>query len=171
MDEQATFHEEQRMSGWFAWALGTAIALAGLRAVGRAVRPRPDHPVGKTAPRRRLGRVLRLAAALGLLGFMKLETEVRADGVYYRFSPFHRHFHRIAFDDIDAWEVRDYHPLRHYGGWGIRYGLGARGMAYTAWGSRGVWFRLKNGKRRLIGSQRADEMGEAITNAMAKGRA
>jgi hypothetical protein len=103
--------------------------------------------------------------ALPLLYFTaKLTVEVYPDGIYYRFSPIHLNWHCIPFSDIETAEARTYRPLLEYGGWGIRYGL--KGKAYNASGKRGVQLRLKNGKRILLGSQDADALAAAISDAM-----
>jgi len=95
-----------------------------------------------------------------LFFFSQLVTELRYDEIYIRFFPFHRSSHRIAFTEVKQYEVRTYRPIREYGGWGIRYGC--KGKAYNVSGDRGVQIELLNGKRLLIGSQRAEEFWRAI---------
>ncbi len=58
----------------------------------------------------------------------RLIVEVREDGVYIRFFPLHYRFHRIPFAELKSYEVRNYSPIKEYGGWGIRYGV--KGKAY-----------------------------------------
>jgi len=96
--------------------------------------------------------------ALFLLG--KLVTEVRNDGIYICFFPFHWSFRKITFKELKRYEVRTYRPIREYGGWGIRYG--SKGKAYNVSGNRGVQLEFLNGKRLLIGSQRTEELWRAI---------
>lgn len=96
---------------------------------------------------------------------MRLITEVRSDGVYIRFVPFHFKFQRIGFDTIKNCEARTYRPLIEYGGWGIRY-RGFNSKAYNISGNRGVQLVLNNDKRILIGSQRSDELAAAINDMM-----
>jgi len=95
-----------------------------------------------------------------LLFFSQLITEVRNDGIYIRFSPFHWTFRRIAFTEIKQCKVQTYNPIRDYGGWGIR--IRCKGKAYNVSGNRGVQIELLNGDRLLIGSQRADEFWQSI---------
>jgi len=90
-----------------------------------------------------------------LLFFSKLIIEVCNDGIYIRFSPFHRTFRRIAFTEIKQCEVQTYRPIRDYGGWGIR--VRCKGKAYNVSGDRGVQIELINGDQLLIGSQQAEE--------------
>jgi hypothetical protein len=108
------------------------------------------------------------AALLGVLVVFifvngRLRTEVRADAVYLRFSPFHRSFRRFEWKKIESAEARTYRPIREYGGWGIR-GL-RKNRAYNVRGDRGVQLVLTDGSRVMIGSARADEMAGAIRSA------
>jgi hypothetical protein len=90
---------------------------------------------------------------------MKLITEVRPDGLRVGFAPFFRK--SIAFEDIQHCQARTYRPIAEYGGWGIRWGRKA-GKAYNVSGNRGVQLELSGGQRLLIGSQRADDLADAI---------
>jgi hypothetical protein len=94
-----------------------------------------------------------------------LVVEVRPDGLYYRFYPFHLSFHDIPYGNIKTVEARTYRPVREYGGWGIRFSK-RNGKAYNMSGDRGVQLELTNGKRVLFGSQKADELAAAIRQRM-----
>jgi len=95
---------------------------------------------------------------------LKMVTEVRNDGLYIRFYPIHRSFRRFTFESIRSYEVRDYSPLKDYGGWGIRFG--PKGQAYNVSGSKGVVLVLEDGKRLMVGSQHPDELAAAISRGM-----
>jgi len=95
-----------------------------------------------------------------LLYSIRLVTEVRSDGLYLRFFPFHWSFLRFPVDSIKHSEARTYSPLGEYGGWGIRYGW--NGKAYNVSGNQGIQFELHNGKRFLVGSQRPVEFVNAL---------
>jgi len=96
---------------------------------------------------------------------LRLVTEVRRDGIYFRFFPFHLSFRRIAFEDVKSFYARTYRPILEYGGWGIRWSPW-RGWAYNVSGNRGVQLELRSGKRVLIGSQRPEELAKAIEEAL-----
>ena len=108
-----------------------------------------------------------LPVAVAVLFFMlKMETEVRADGLYVRFFPLHIQYKKFGSEDLSEYYARVYRPILEYGGWGIRCGFkGAR--AYNVSGNKGVQLILQNGKRLLIGSQKPDELVEAISSMMA----
>jgi hypothetical protein len=96
----------------------------------------------------------------------RLETEVRSEGLFVRFFPFHLRFEKFTADDLKEYYARQYNPLLEYGGWGIRYGRA--GKAYNPKGNQGVQLVLKNGKRLLIGSQKPEELVKAINSFVKK---
>ena len=105
-----------------------------------------------------------MIGVLILFYFANLKTQVREDGLYYRFFPFHFKDYIFKWEEIESFEVRNYSAIGEYGGWGIRYTLGKRGMAYNVSGDKGVQLYLKNGKRVLFGTQKPDEFEAAIGN-------
>lgn len=96
---------------------------------------------------------------------MKLITEVRPDGFFFRFPILINKERCISPDSIARFEVGKYHPLRDYGGWGIRI-RPLRGRAYNIKGNLGVTFYLKNGKKVLFGTQQPDELRKALEKMM-----
>jgi hypothetical protein len=99
-----------------------------------------------------------------LFALARLETEVREDGLYIRFFPFHWTFQRFAFPEFASARVRQYSALGEYGGWGVRYNFFGNGRAYNVSGSEGVQLVFKDGQKLLIGSQRAEELSSAINS-------
>jgi hypothetical protein len=102
-----------------------------------------------------------LATAL-LLYSMRLSVQVDTEAVRIRFFPIWKK--TIPLADMVRWEARTYRPILEYGGWGIRYTIG-RGWAYNVSGNQGVQLELANGKRILIGSQRAEDLASMIGEA------
>jgi hypothetical protein len=99
----------------------------------------------------------------GLVYSIRLQTEVRADGVYLKMWPLHRSFRHISWSEIERYESKQYGPLREFGGWGIRWAPGK--IAYNVSGNRGVWIERTNRRAVLIGSQHAEEFVRAIDEA------
>ena len=89
-----------------------------------------------------------------------LTVEVRHDGLYIRFFPFHATFFKISPNEIKNWQIRIYSALKEYGGYGVRFG--ADGKAYNVRGNRGVQIVLKNGTRILVGSQKPEQLEQAL---------
>lgn len=100
-------------------------------------------------------------AITALFLLLKLETEVKSDGIYVRYFPFHIRFKRFGPEDLSECYARRYKPIWEYGGWGIRYSL-RNGKAYNTSGNQGVQLVFKNGKRLLIGSQKPEQLEAAI---------
>ncbi|MFD3000098.1 DUF6141 family protein [Pontibacter toksunensis] len=94
---------------------------------------------------------------------MRLTTLVQPGELQVRFWPFHLSPKRIPLHTVRDYARITYHPIRDYGGWGIRWSL--RGKAYNMSGNEGVQLHFYNRKPLLIGSQNADELFEAIRQA------
>ena len=161
MNSTVLFREVQRFRQWWLWFLISigplTIWLATYRRFVRGertgTRPTPDNLL--------LLLWLLIGIGLPLLFFTaRLVTEVRSDGLYLRFFPFHRTFLRFPVDSIKHSEARTYSPIKEYGGWGIRYSW--NGKAYNVSGNQGVQFELHGGKRFLVGSQRPLEFINAL---------
>jgi len=110
------------------------------------------------------GALLVVGAVATLLYSIRLQTEVRADGIYLKMWPFHRSFRRILWAEIERYESKQYGPLRQFGGWGIRWVPGK--LAYNVSGDRGIWIERANGRTVLVGSQHPEEFARAIKEAV-----
>lgn len=105
-----------------------------------------------------------LAAVAVWFWFLRMITEVHDDGVQVQFIPLWRK-RKIPFGEIRRATAKSYRPITEYGGWGIRWGPG--GQAYNVSGDRGVLLELTDGRRVMIGSQRAEELEAAIRTRLA----
>jgi hypothetical protein len=157
--QQVLFEEEQRLPGWVFWlsVVGMVIPII-LIGCGLFLTAKDKFPIA--------GIVVIFLVILFepvLLWIFKLHTQVREDGLYVRLFPVMPWFKKIRFDEIKEFHAREYKPISEYGGWGIKWGKG--GKAYNMQGNKGVQLVLENGKKILIGSQRADELAEAIESA------
>lgn len=94
---------------------------------------------------------------------MRLELRIFSKGLSFKFPPFKRKFKYISNEDIRKYVVRDYRPIREFGGWGYRLGFGGK-FAYSIKGKKGLQLYLKDGSIILLGTQRS----EAISIAMQK---
>jgi hypothetical protein len=152
----AQFREEQRFPWVWAIPLFAAIPLYGLYQQTVLHRPFGNHP----APDSVLWVTLGFILALGIwLTRARLITEVREDVLSVRFFLLWPG-REIPWSEIARAEAVTYRPIRDYGGWGVR--RGAAGMAYNVSGKRGVSIHLRNGENLLVGSQRAEELAQAI---------
>jgi len=101
-----------------------------------------------------------LGAVAVFLYSLRLETEVKANGIYFRMWPLHRSFRRIEWADIEYYEAKTYNPIREFGGWGVRWA--PRKVAYNVSGDQGIWIQRASERSILIGSQRVEEFADAL---------
>lgn len=98
---------------------------------------------------------------LWLFFYMRLSVEVSQMGLFVQFRPLHRKVHKLDLREVTLVESVEYSALMEYGGYGIRKRRMA--TAYNVAGKLGVRIHFENGYHFLIGSQRPDELAEAIT--------
>ena len=99
----------------------------------------------------------------GVTNFARLETTVTPDAVVVSFHGLWP-TRTIKLDDIASFEPMHY-TMWDSGGWGVHFGLA--GMTYNVSGNDGVHFRLTDGRRVLVGTQRPAEFASGIAKAMA----
>ena len=148
------------------WLWGLVVLLAAFSWYSFIVQIAMHRPVGDNPAPDLVVVLVWLTLGLGVVVFFwraRLITEVRSDGLYVRFVPFHRRPRRLPFARMVRFEACTYRPLREYGGWGIRYGK--RGKAYNVSGNRGVQLEFTDGKRLLIGSQQPEMVVRAMQEA------
>jgi hypothetical protein len=161
MSPAVLFREVQRFRQWWLWFLISigplTVCVAAYRrfVLGESTGTRPTPANLLLVPWLLVGIGLPL-----LFCSARLMTEVRSDGLYLRFFPFHWSFLRFPVGSIKHSEARTYSPIKEYGGWGIRYTW--NGKAYNVSGNQGVQFELHDGKRFLVGSQRPLEFLAAL---------
>ncbi len=68
----------------------------------------------------------------------RLDTQIKNDGIYVRFFPFHLKYKFYPREDLSKCYVRKYSPIAEYGGWGLRYGFGNKGKALNVSGDKGL---------------------------------
>ncbi|MHC4762948.1 MAG: DUF6141 family protein [Planctomycetota bacterium] len=166
-ENELVYREEQRFSLWLRWLVAALVASAvpfGIFSLTKIYSGQGSPDIPQVLTVIIAGIFVPIAVAVLFL-LLKLETEVRSDGLYVRFFPFHVNFKSFTKDDLSEYYARKYRPLLEYGGWGIRWSL-RKGKAYNVSGNKGVQLVFKSGKRLLIGSQRAEELEEAIRSIM-----
>ena len=161
---RTSFSETQRFTQLWLWALVLLVTALGWWAFTEQIIFGSEFGTNPATHS-----VLWVIFVLFGLGFpvffrsLKLVTKLRDDHVYLRYYPIYRR--RILYTDIKSVSTRQYRPIVEYGGWGIRWSP-ANGMAYNVSGNMGVQLELTNGKHLLIGSQRAEELEQAIKSRM-----
>jgi hypothetical protein len=91
---------------------------------------------------------------------MRLDTEIKEEGIYVQFFPFHLRRRFYPKDSIQEIFVREYKPILEYGGYGIRYSF--PGKAYNIQGKWGLQLVFKDGRKLLIGTQKVEELEDIL---------
>jgi hypothetical protein len=157
MDQETTsvaLYEEVQEPIWPFKALGMGAGAVGGLAVARSL------IFGL-----RLGVAGLAASGVGLLMSefaTPMRTTLLTDELQIRFG--RRTRFRIPLKNVVRAYSRTYHPIREYGGWGIRYAPN-QSRAFNMRGDSGVQLILRSGQRVLVGSQTPDELAEAIRKA------
>jgi hypothetical protein len=152
------FHEEQRFAGWvFALVAAIAIVSAIIPLCILLFFERVQNSSGAWAFV--IGPLISIGV-LVLFRMARLVTEVRSEGLFIRFVPFHRSERKIDVESATNVTAITYNPIADYGGWGIR--MSRTGKAYNVSGNRGVLITQPSGKTLLVGSAEADTLAAAL---------
>ena len=90
----------------------------------------------------------------------RLETIITTESVSVRFFPFHIKPVVITKQQIKNAFVREYKPIREYGGWGLKGS--SKNKAYNVSGNVGLQLILKDEAKVLIGTNNHDELEKAM---------
>ncbi len=113
-----------------------------------------------------LSAVAAILIAIALLYFARLEVNVEEDYISVRFFPFHFFRPRKIFlDEVKSFAAEEYSPLKEFGGWGWRWLPFRYKMAYSVEGEECVRLTMEDDTEIVIGSQKPDELEEAISEA------
>ncbi|HSL10210.1 MAG TPA: hypothetical protein VLA82_02710 [Actinomycetota bacterium] len=150
------FRQVQRVPrAWRVVAAGVGAAVVGWVGVGLG------DATGATAV------AVAVAAVVAFATAARLEASVLDDRIEIRWFPLWRR--TIALGDVEAAEAVRYHPLREFGGWGIRWGWRG-GWAYSIAGDLGVDLRLRGDRRVVIGSRDPEPLAAAIDDGIERVR-
>jgi hypothetical protein len=176
--EKILFKEEQRFNQWWIWLIllasfATAVVPLwyGLYVQVTTGEPWGNDPASNGELAFSAAFVTALMVGMVFLFlFMRLQVEVRNDGVYFRFLPVIRRWRIISKAEIERYEIGKYKPIRQFGGWGIRLGFPGKGRAYNVTGNIGLKLFLKNKKIILLGTQRSQALSYAMEKLMSENR-
>jgi Family of unknown function (DUF6141) len=156
------FQEAQRFRIWMFWVPIVIVTFVVWWQFSEQIirnNPQGTQPIPNWA-----AWVLVIVFGVGFPAFafvVRLMTEVHSGELTVRVFPFRTA--RIPLADVHEAEVREYSAQREFGGWGVR--TGHSGKAYSAYGNEGVQLWLKEDRRILIGSQRAEDLAAALKAA------
>lgn len=151
------FLEKQSMAKWWWLLLPVFIPVFVMSAAWSA----ETNPVEKAELMEALPIVVVIEGLVFVLFIlMRLTTRISEEGITVNYFPFIRN-RTYLWADIEAAYVRKYNALGEYGGWGFKGGRKS-GKAYNVWGNKGLQLEFKNGKKLLIGTQKAAQISEYL---------
>ena len=160
MNETLLFSETQKFKQWWIWLL--LLGLNGTTLFGIYQQLFLDQQFGNK-PLSDVSLIITgifISIITIIFLLFKLETHIKEDGIYVRFFPIHISFRFYTWESISKLEVREYKPIREYGGWGIR-GFG-KNRALNVSGNIGLQLEFKDGKKLLIGTNNSVELEKTI---------
>jgi len=156
------FNEQQRFKQWWLWLILLAINATLLFGLYKQLFTQEQfgaNPMDDST----LLIVSAFTFAISILFFcFRLDTRIDEEGVYVRFFPFHLSFKHYSWANISNAAVRQYNPIREYGGWGLRFGL--FGKAYNVSGDYGLQLIFPDRQKLLIGTGKPEKLKKALEN-------
>lgn len=162
MNNEILFREKQQFRQWWIWLILLGINGFHLFGVFQQVfggRQFGDKPVSNAVLLFSLGLSLLLTV---LFINLRLDTQIKKDGIYVRFFPFHLNFKEYHWDKISKLFVRQYRPIGEYGGWGLRLGIFGKGKAYNVSGNKGLQIVFTDNIKLLIGTNKPEELRDTL---------
>lgn len=99
---------------------------------------------------------------------IKLKTRIDENGIHVSFFPFIIKEKTFSWSDIYSAEAEKYSPISEYGGWGYRIKFSKKAKAFTTRGNKGIKVVLKDGKIRMIGTQKMEDANLYINQHLEK---
>lgn len=170
-EQETIFREIQRFrQPWFWFLLVSAcISLLGVVSYAMVRQLALGRPVGHSPISDTMLLVLGSLLVLLILGFpaliasVRLVTEVRLDGLYFGMLPFQRALFMVGPKQLKAFEMRAFKSVAELRIWKDK--TLERGNILTVSGNYGVHLEMNTGENWFVGSQRPDQLLQAIVLA------
>ncbi|MDR2085434.1 MAG: hypothetical protein LBP67_10625 [Bacteroidales bacterium] len=158
--EKILFEEKQYFRQW--WLILLFVLIVGIFLYGIVKQVILGIPFGNN-PMHNYGLILvttiMIIVCLAIF-FMNLETKITNIGIYVKFSPLVLNYKFFSWNDVAKWEIIKYHPVRDYGGWGIRGTK--KNRVYNVFGKYGLYLIFKNGDTMLVGTNEPDKLKKQL---------
>lgn len=153
------FSEKQKFTQWWIWLILLGIGILPLIGIYKQLylgEPFGDKPLSDN------GLIVFTVFIFAFIAFfwvMQLRTDINQQEVKMYFFPFLKK--TIKWSEVKSAQIVNYGFV---GGWGIRLWT-KYGTVYNIKGKMGLALELKNNKKILIGTQKADEL-KAFLNSL-----
>lgn len=166
MDDKILFKESQRFLTAVKWVWIIMLTLCGLFLFAVVKQVILDQPLGQK-PMRNVGLILTTLITIlvtWILWFLRLDTVITDRYIKVRFFPFHWKYKVFPWDKISKCYLRTYQPVKEFGGWGIRRGIGKAGKAWNVSGNKGMQIEFHSGKKIIIGTKKLEQLESVLTD-------
>lgn len=150
------FKEEQKFNQWWFWLLLTLIFLSPFIIKFKSI---VELGFWGTFSKGILSHIATLGIVIILFLIHRLKTQIHHDRIEINYFPFFKK--TFAIDDLKKIEVITY-SFWQVGGWGIRFSR-SLGTVFNVRGYDGLSLELQNGKKYVIGTQKAEELKNLIS--------
>jgi hypothetical protein len=158
MNDNVLFSEKQRFTQWWIWLILIGINVLFVYALITQVfngTKFGQNPMSDTG----LWISFTISVLFNFFMFnLRLETIIRKEGIYVRFFPIHFKAKFISWENVRSAHVRQYSPMKEYGGWGIKYSRHGNGKAFSVSGKSGLQLEFRDGDKLLIGTEKGVEL-------------
>ena len=156
------FQEKQKFTQWWLWLILLAPFVYFLYTlfspmIAPSAASSGNISVSIAMPTSMWVTLLLLLLILLFMYLIKMTTVIDAEKIKIK--------HMLFLEKIFKWEDIESAEIIKYGfvGYGIRISLN-HGTVYNVKGNKGLFIKMKNGKKRLIGTQRPEELKKVIQN-------
>ncbi len=164
MKNDLFFSEVQKFKQWWLWLILLTVTSISTYGIFKKIGFGDSIPSKLLADLSILIPIGIMILVIILFLTIKLETEIRRDGVYVRFFPLQRKFIHYSWDEISYSYVREYNAILEFGGWGYRLGFLRKGRALNISGNKGLQLEFYDKRKLLIGTKLPDELTNALIN-------
>jgi len=152
------FKETQKFTQWWLWLIVISTLAMPVISLFRALfLQEPNEESMSTASI--IGIILGVSSVVFMFAAINLTTRINQNEIHFKLIPFVNKTY--SWSDVKTAEVVNYGFV---GGWGVRLWT-KYGTVYNIKGNQGLAIELKNGKKFLIGSQKAAELKQFIEKA------
>lgn len=162
MKNESLFSESQRFKQWWLWLILLGVNILFMYGIYQQVilgKPFGDNPGSNGML---ISTFLITVFTTVFIGVIRLDTEIKSEGVYVRFFPVQIKFRFFPWNSITKSYIRYYNAIAEYGGWGFRIGIFGRGRAFNISGNMGLQLEFDNNKKLLIGTRNAEELQKVL---------
>lgn len=153
------FAEKQRFTqGWLIVLMALVVSGTSAITIYQMVTGKEVGNNPASTPSLIIGNLFLLGFVLFFFFWMNMKTEIKEDGIYVKFFPFHLKWRFYSWSELSKCYVRNYAPISEYGGWGIKGKMFKEDIAFNVSGKQGLQLEFVSGKKVLIGTQKKEEI-------------